>query len=101
MGPGTVSPLFRRARPAISAFGGRGFRVNTWQTTYFHELEGEDPVLEWVRSTTLRPIFKQLPDDEHEEVLAEFGALLREAYPSLDGRTVFSFKRTFVVATKA
>jgi len=82
----------------LDEFGVRGLEVNAWQTTYFHILEGEDPVLEWVRGTTLRPVLERLPEEEHEEFLNEYGAHLREAYPSRDSITVFPFKRTFVVA---
>ncbi len=89
----------RKPQWYLGELGGRGLRVDTWQTTYFHHLEGEDPVLEWVRGTTLRPVLERLPDDEHEELLGQYGALLRRAYPTRDGRTVFPFKRTFVAAT--
>jgi trans-aconitate 2-methyltransferase len=82
----------------LDEFSSSGFDVNAWQTTYFHVLDGEDPVLEWVRGTMLRPVLERLPDDEHHEFLGEYGGLLREAYPKCDGRTVFPFKRTFIVA---
>ena len=36
--------------------------------------------------------------DQHAEFLGEYGALLRDAYPSRDRKTVFHFKRTPVVA---
>lgn len=84
----------------LDEFGGRGLDVTAWQTTFFHVLEGEDPVLEWVRGTTLRPVLERLPEDEHGEFLDEYGALLRQAYPARNGKTVFPFKRTFVVAKK-
>jgi trans-aconitate 2-methyltransferase len=74
--------------------------ANAWQTTYFHILEGEDPVLEWVRGTTLRPVLERLPDGEQEPFLKEYGALLRKAYPMREGKTIFPFKRTFIVAVK-
>jgi trans-aconitate 2-methyltransferase len=76
----------------------RGLGVAAWQTTYFHVLDGEDPVLEWVRGTTLRPVLERLPSKEHDEFLSEFGTMLREAYPAREGKTDFPFKRTFVVA---
>jgi trans-aconitate 2-methyltransferase len=84
----------------LDELGSRGLEVNAWQTTYFHILEGEDPVLEWVRGTTLRPVLERLQDGEQGPFLEEYGALLRKAYPTRDGKTVFSFKRTFVVAMK-
>lgn len=79
---------------------GLGFRVTTWQTTYLHRLEGEDPVLEWVKGTTLRPILDRLDEEQTERFLSEYGARLRGAYPPRDGVTVFPFTRVFVVATR-
>ena len=84
----------------IDELGGRGLAVTAWQTTYYHILEGEEPVLEWLWGTTLRPILERLPEDQHEEFLAEYREPLREAYPARGGRTVFPFKRTFVVTRR-
>jgi trans-aconitate 2-methyltransferase len=84
----------------LDEFGDRGLAVAVWQTTYYHVLEGEDPVIEWVCSTTLMPVLERLPENEGEELLDEYAALLREAYPMREGKTVFPFKRIFVVATK-
>jgi trans-aconitate 2-methyltransferase len=84
----------------LDELGGRGLTVEVWQTTYFHQLEGEEPVLEWVRGTTLRPVLERLPENEHEEFLDSYCVLLSEAYPTRKGKTVFPFKRTFVVVTK-
>jgi len=85
----------------LEELGSRGLDVTAWQTTYLHLLEGQNPVLEWVRGTTLRPILERLSSDDQEEFLREYGTLLREAYPARDGRTVFPFKRIFVVARKS
>jgi trans-aconitate 2-methyltransferase len=82
----------------LTELGVRGLDVTVWQTTFFHLLEGEDPVLEWVLGTTLRPILDRLQEHEQEEFLAEYRGLLAEAYPERDGTTVFPFRRTFVVA---
>jgi trans-aconitate 2-methyltransferase len=85
----------------LEGFGAHDFDVTAWQTTYFHVLEGREPVLEWVRGTTLRPVLKRLQKDRLAGFLDEYGALLREAYPARDGKTVFPFKRIFVVAKKS
>jgi trans-aconitate 2-methyltransferase len=84
----------------LAELGDRGLRVTVWQTTYFHLLEGKDPVLEWVRGTALRPVLERLRQEEHETFIGQYGALLRAAYPARDGRTLFPFKRTFVVSVK-
>ncbi|MEU3354932.1 trans-aconitate 2-methyltransferase [Streptomyces sp. NPDC037389] len=78
-----------------------GCEVDAWETTYVHVLRGEDPVLDWVRGTGLRPVLTGLADDAAatEAFLAEYGALLRAAYPAgVDGTTPFPFRRVFVVA---
>jgi trans-aconitate 2-methyltransferase len=91
----------REPRWYLEELGDRGFDVTSWQTTYFHVLEGEDPVLEWVRGTVLRPIVERLPDDRQGPFLNAYAALLKDAYPDRDGTTVFPFTRTFVVATRS
>lgn len=67
-----------------------------------HPFEGDDPVLDWVRGTTLLSVHRQLGGKGSAEVdafEAEYGAALAAAYPpESDGRTLFPFKRLFVVA---
>jgi trans-aconitate 2-methyltransferase len=77
-----------------------GADVDAWETTYIHVLEGDDPVLEWIRGTALRPILDVLDDtDLRAEFLTELAARLRAAYPRGPHGTVFPFRRVFVVAT--
>lgn len=78
-----------------------GCAADAWETTYQQVLQGEDPVLEWVRGTGLRPILAALTPAEASEFEAEYSALLREAYPSTIHGTVFPFRRIFAVAQKA
>jgi trans-aconitate 2-methyltransferase len=85
----------------LEEFGARDFDATIWQATYFHVLEGRDPVLEWVLGTTLRPVLERLQKDQLAGFLDEYGSLLREAYPAHDGKTVFPFKRIFVVAKRS
>jgi trans-aconitate 2-methyltransferase len=75
-----------------------GLDVDAWQTEYIHVLQGDDPVLEWVRGTGLRPALAALCEDDAARFSDEYGALLREAYPRRCYGTAFPFKRTFVVA---
>lgn len=37
-----------------------GLVADVWETTYLHVLQGEDPVLEWMRGTGLRPLLAEL-----------------------------------------
>ena len=90
------------ATPAeyLDLIAGHGLEVDAWQTTYEQVLAGEDPVLEWVRGTGLRPVLAALSDHDGARFSAEYAAQLREAYPPRPYGTVFGFARTFVVAHK-
>ncbi|WP_367042747.1 trans-aconitate 2-methyltransferase [Streptomyces sp. Je 1-332] len=79
-----------------------GCEVDAWETTYLHLLEGEEPVLDWVKGTGLRPVLTALAGDAEarEAFLAEYGELLRKAYPAGPGGTVFPFRRVFAVARR-
>jgi trans-aconitate 2-methyltransferase len=81
---------------------GLGCMADVWETTYIHLLHGEDPVLDWVRGTGLRPVLTALADDPEarEEFLAEYRTALREAYPPGPHGTPFPFRRIFAVATR-
>lgn len=90
------------AAPAqyLDLLAAQGLSVDAWQTEYQHLLQGEDPVLEWVRGTGLRPVLAALTPQEAERFSAEYAARLREAYPRRPYGTVLGFARTFVVAQK-
>ena len=75
--------------------------LDIWETEYLQALDGEDPVLAWVSGTGLRPFVQPLEPTEREYFIAEYRHLLREAYPRReDGKTLFPFRRLFVVATR-
>ncbi|MEU6740577.1 trans-aconitate 2-methyltransferase [Streptosporangium sandarakinum] len=84
----------------LELLSGFGCRVDAWETTYLHVLEGEDAVLRWVGGTALRPALDRLDPQETEEFLADCGARLGEAYPRRPYGTVFPFRRIFVVARR-
>jgi trans-aconitate 2-methyltransferase len=72
--------------------------LDIWETEYLQVLEGEDPVLEWVKGTGLRPILNGLDDAQREVFLATYRERLRETYPvRSDGRTLYPFRRLFIV----
>ena len=75
-----------------------GCAVDAWETTYLHVLDGDDPVLRWYQGTGLRPVIAALDDEAAAELMAEYGALLRERYPRRPYGTVLPFRRVFVVA---
>jgi trans-aconitate 2-methyltransferase len=76
-------------------------KVDVWETVYLHVLDGEDPVLRWTRGTTLRPVIAALDEEQFAAFEATYAARLRTAYPRRpDGRTLFPFRRLFIVAQR-
>ena len=81
-------------RPLVS-------ELDIWETRYIHVLHGEDPVLEWVKGTGLRPVLEALEGEERDRFLALYAACLRELYPQREsGETLYPFPRLFIVARR-
>jgi trans-aconitate 2-methyltransferase len=76
--------------------------VDIWSTTYLHALEGDDPVVDWMRGTTLRPYLDVLTDAaEHTAFLAAYRDRVRAVLPARsDGATLFPFPRLFILARR-
>jgi len=73
--------------------------LDIWQTEYLHVLDGDDPVLNWVRGSALRPVIAALSAEEQVLLEAEYARRLRLAHPKRpDGHTLFPFRRLFIVA---
>jgi trans-aconitate 2-methyltransferase len=77
-----------------------GAQVDAWETTYVHVLQGENPVLDWVSGTALRPMLDRLDPDEQRQFTADLAGPLAEAYPATSYGTPFPFRRIFAVAQK-
>lgn len=84
----------------VSCLQDLGFRVNAWETTYCHVLRGENPVLEWVSGTGLRPLVQALPEDLKPAFLEELGGRFQKGFPRRGETTLFPFPRLFFVATR-
>lgn len=79
----------------------RAAALDIWQCEYLQVLDGDDPVLRWTRATALRPVLALLDAAEQTRFEADYAARLRAAYPErADGRTLFPFRRLFIVATR-
>jgi trans-aconitate 2-methyltransferase len=78
-----------------------GFSVDAWETTYLHVLHGQNPVLEWIKGTALRPILAALEAQDQPAFLEEYGSRLLEAYPATPSGTILPFRRVFFVAERA
>ena len=86
-----------RYRDLLAPFG----RVDIWTTEYLHVLDGDDPVTTWVSGTGLRPLLDRLDEAERQELLAQYSVRAGAAYPPrFDGKTLFPFRRIFIVVTR-
>lgn len=70
-----------------------------WTTTYFHMLPSQQAILEWYRSTGLKPYLDALPEEKKPEFETDIMEQVRVAYPPRkDGRVIFCFPRLFFTA---
>lgn len=93
-------PAAHDATTYLDALLRLGWRVDAWETTYVHVLQGPDPVLRWISGTGARPVLQALPDDVRQRFVTEYGAALRTAYPERPYGTLLQFRRVFVVARR-
>ena len=95
---GVARPDAHDAETYLDALLELGCRVDAWETTYLHLLQGEDAVFTWVSGTGARPTLQALPEDARGRFETEYKRRLREAYPPGPRGTVLPFRRVFAVA---
>jgi trans-aconitate 2-methyltransferase len=78
-----------------------GFAVDAWETSYLHILPGKNPVLEWTKGTTLRPVLAALDAEQAAAFVREYGERVAAAYPPHPFGTIFPFRRVFAVVRRA
>lgn len=92
-------PAARVYYEALQPFAGR---LDIWRTAYLHVLRSADAIVEFVRSTGLRPFLDPLSGSERTEFLALYSARIAAAYPPLsDGQVLLAFPRLFLVAERS
>ena len=75
--------------------------LDIWECEYLQVLEGPNPVVEWTKGTALRPYLDALDDVAKKGFLAAYSECIAAAYPAQpDGRTLFPFRRIFIVAQR-
>ncbi len=76
--------------------------LDIWETEYMHVLDSQDAVVDWMAGTGLRPFLAALnSDSERTTFLTELRHRVHDAYEQrTDGRVLFPFRRTFVIACR-
>ncbi len=77
-----------------------GCRVDAWETTYLHVLQGDDAVFQWISGTGARPVLQALEGEQRIQFVADYKQALRAAYPQRSFGTILPFRRVFSVAQR-
>ncbi|ANC92285.1 methyltransferase domain-containing protein [Azospirillum humicireducens] len=98
--------------PAAPLTGGRGYdaqdyydwlspegaSIELWETEYFHALDGDVPLVQWLHQAALAPVMDRLTGSELDGFLAAYRRRLEAAYPEhSSGNTLIPTKWLFVV----
>jgi len=75
-------------------------KIDLWDTKYFHVLPSPEAIVEWTRSTALRPLLDRLPDEKSRNAfVGDYTKAISVAYKRRpDGNLLFPFRRRFVIA---
>jgi trans-aconitate 2-methyltransferase len=73
--------------------------VDIWETEYYHVMKSAADITAWFEGTSLRPILNALAEPERAQFKTLLTEKLAKAYSlRADGKVLFPFRRTFVVA---
>jgi trans-aconitate 2-methyltransferase len=85
----------------VALLSGPGYAVDAWETSYLHVLQGDNPVLEWTKGSTLRPVLAALDAEQAAEFIRDYGQRVRDTYHPHPFGTLFPFRRVFTVLHRA
>lgn len=102
-----LEPILRREPVGTPGFywrllGERCSELEIWETEYLQVLTGDNPVAEYTKGTWLKQFLDRLEGEERAAFEADYRARVLARYPKeADGRTLFPFRRLFIVARRA
>jgi trans-aconitate 2-methyltransferase len=100
-----LEPLLRPAPVAEPAFyydllAPLAATLDIWESEYLQVLDGANPVKEWTKGTWLGPLLAALDEPERGHFEAAYAERVAAVYPPRgDGKTLFPFRRMFLIAT--
>lgn len=72
-----------------------------WETIYFHRLPSHESIIDWYRSTGMRPYLNSLSEQDAKEFEKDVYDEVVKAYPiQKNGEIIFRFPRLFFTAVK-
>ena len=72
-----------------------------WETIYYHSMPSHEELINWIKSTRLRPYSACLDENEQQAFKANLLSRIKPQYPiTSDGQVIFKFKRLFFIAEK-
>ncbi|HJQ56025.1 MAG TPA: methyltransferase domain-containing protein [Vineibacter sp.] len=81
---------------------GKTAALDIWECEYLQTLAGENPVAEFTKGTWLKQFLDRLEEPARGEFEADYRRRVAAAYrKEADGRTLFPFRRLFIVAQRA
>jgi len=98
---GPADKLRARILPAVAYYdllAPLADEVDVWRTTYHHVMQAPGDIVQWLRSTGLKPFVEALPEALQPAFLAEYESRIAQAYPARsDGRRLLAFPRLSIV----
>lgn len=89
------------AREYYDILTASGCEVDIWRTTYYHQLDSHQAIIDWLQSTGLRPYLQRLDDSQRDAFLSRYLVLLQEHYPlQCNEKVLLLFPRLFIVARR-
>ncbi|MET1114621.1 MAG: trans-aconitate 2-methyltransferase [Comamonas sp.] len=77
-------------------------QLDVWHTIYQHPMDDAQAIVQWLRSTGLKPFVDPLPAALQAAFLEEYERRVALAYGArADGRRLLAFPRLFIVAKRA
>lgn len=73
-----------------------------WKTIYCHRMAGVESIIEWYKSTGLKPYLDALSEADTDEFINDVKARVEKAYPIREnGEIIFNFPRFFFTAKRS
>jgi trans-aconitate 2-methyltransferase len=99
--PGRLRPGMLKIQDYYDLLAREAEEVDVWHTVYQHRMDAPAAIVEWLRSTGLKPFLEALDAQQRTAFLAEYERRMDAAYPARsDGRRLLAFPRLFIVARR-